>query len=433
MSMLPPIVVLSFNRPQFLEPMLVSLKAQHGAGIDGREIHLFQDGAINRYSRIRYANDADIAASIEVFRRYVPNGTIHHSVENVGICENYRRAEHYIFEDRQFELALFLEDDLVLSPAYFAMMERLCAWATATPNVAYVAAYGDYYRSPRGAAARRHELRTLDHLWAFGLLRRHWRAMQPLLEPYYNVVCGTDYGRRDHRKIFALYAAGDTAPRASSQDAAKAFVCDRLGLWRANTVVPFAKYIGTVGQHMTPEAFAEIGYDRIVVAQEATELNFPEPAAIRQLLAEQHALFLAIRSEEFQKLVAGLPARQYNPLRLCQYEDVVFGYRLFLGREPESQRVIQAATGRTTVLQFVSGLADSAEYRKAALEQHTRICSRDDVLYAYRLCLHRDPESEQLFADHVGITDARVLTRAIWEAPEREQLWASVVLPDPMH
>jgi hypothetical protein len=431
--LLPPIVVLSFNRPQFLEPMLASLKAQHGPGIDGREIHLFQDGAINRYSRIRYANDADIAASMAVFRRYVPNGTIHHSLDNVGICENYRRAEHYIFEHRQFELALFLEDDLVLSPAYLAMMGRLCAWATATPNVAYVAAYGDYYLAPETAADRCHELRTLDHLWAFGLVRRHWRAMQPLLEPYYNVVCGTDYGRRDHRKIFSLYAAGDTAPRASSQDAAKAFVCDRLGLWRANTVVPFARYIGTVGQHMTPGAFAEIGFDRTVVAQVPTELNYPDPTAIRQLLAEQHALLVAIRSEEFQNLVAGFPPRLYNPLRLCQYDDVVFGYRLFLGREPESQRVIQAVIGRTTVLQFISGLAESREYRKADLAQSTRACSRDDVIYAYRLCLHRDPEGEQLFEQHVGITDARVLTSSIWEAEERQKLWARVVPPDPKH
>jgi hypothetical protein len=428
----PPIVVLSFNRPQFLEPVLASLKAQHGADLDGREIHLFQDGAINRYSRIRYADDADIAASIEVFRQYCPNGTIHCSVENVGICENYRRAEYYVFEERQCDLALFLEDDLVLSPAYLAMMDRLCMWATATPNVAYVAAYGDYYLAPKAAAARRHELKTLDHLWGFVLLRRHWRAMQPLLEPYYNIVCGTDYGRRDHRKIFSLYGVGETAPRASSQDAAKAFVCDRLGLWRANTVMPFAKYIGTVGQHMTPEAFAEIGFERTVVAQEPTvDLNYPGAAAIRQHLAEQHTLFVAIRSEEFQRLVKALPPRHYDPLRLCQYDDIVFGYRLFLGREPESQRVIQAATGRTTVLQFISGLAESAEYLAMDLGRRARPCSRDDIIYAYRLCLHRDPENEHLFEEHVGTTDARVLTRAIWEGGERQRLWASVVPPDP--
>jgi hypothetical protein len=430
--MQPPIVVLSFNRPQFLEPVLASLKAQHAPGIDGREIHLFQDGAINRYSRIRYANDADIAASVDVFRRYVPTGTIHRSLDNVGICENYRRAEHYVFEERKFESALFLEDDLVLSPAYLAMVDRMLVWAAVTSNVAYVAAYGDYYLASEAAAARRHEFKTLDHLWGFALLRRHWRAMQPLLEPYYNIVCGTDYGRRDHRKIFSLYAAGETAPRASSQDAAKAFVCDRLGLWRANTVAPFAKYIGTVGQHMTPEAFAEIGFDRTVMAQAPTvELAFPDSAAIRQHLAEQHALFVAIRSEEFQALLAGLPPRAYNPLRLCQYDDVVFGYRLFLGREPESQRVIQAATGRTTVFQFISVLAESAEFRTMDLDRRTRPCSRDDVVYGYRLCLHRDPEGEHIFERHVGRRDACVLTKAIWEGEERQLLWASVVPPDP--
>ena len=227
--MRPPIAVISFNRPQFLGQVLTSLKAQRDERLAEREIHLFQDGAVNRYSRIRYASDTDIAASVDTFRNHFPNGAVHQSADNLGICENYRRAERYLFEERELEVGYFLEDDLVLSPVYIEMMDRLCRWAQMRPNVAYFAAYGDYYLEQAHIIARRRELVTLDHHWGFGLLRRHWRKMRGLLEPYYEIVAGNDYSRRDHRQIYALYTPYGLAPRASSQDAAKAFACDRLG------------------------------------------------------------------------------------------------------------------------------------------------------------------------------------------------------------
>jgi hypothetical protein len=419
---------MSFNRPQFLGPVLESLRAQRNGILDEREVHLFQDGAVNRYSRIRYAQDPDIAAAIETFRKHFPNGIVHTSVDNIGICENYRRAERYFFEERQFDVGYFLEDDLVLSPVYVEMLDRLCAWASSAPNVAYFAAYGDYYSNPEDIAAREKELTTLDHHWAFGLVRRHWRKMQALLEPFYGIVCGNDYSRRDHRKIYELYAPLEASPRASSQDAAKAFASDRLGLWRANTVVPFAKYIGNVGQHMTPEAFTAIGFDRAVVSTEAvTGLRFPDETQIERHLAEQRSQYSEIRKAEFADLLAGLPPREYNPLRLCDRNDVIFGYRLFLNREPESEQVFSRAAGCRTVFEFVSALAASDEFQRIVTANPISwLCSRDDVTYTYRLCLHRDPENEKLFDEHVGKTDAGVLTRAKWRSPPRKDFWASV-------
>ena len=430
--MRPPVAVLSFNRPQFLGQVLASLKAQGDGALEGREIHLFQDGGVNRYSRIRYARDVDISASVDVFRSHFPSGTVHQSTDNLGICENYRRAERYLFEHLNVEIGYFLEDDLVLSPAYIEMLDRLCAWAATTPNVAYCAAYGDYYLPPAELATRRRELTTLDHHWGFGLFRRHWRKMQQRLEPYYDVVCGNDYSRRDHRQIYSLYAPLEAAPRASSQDAAKAFACDRLGLWRANTVDPFARYIGNIGQHMTPEVFNSMGFDRIQVATEPVkDLTFPTEAEVEHRLRDQHARFSEIRRTEFTSLMANLPAREYNPVRLCQPDDVLFGYRLFLNRAPESERVLEALVGTQSVFRFVSALVETDEFRRiASTNPRSQPCSRDDVNFAYRLCLHRDPESERLFEEHVGKTDACVLARATWNSTPCKELWASVELPN---
>jgi hypothetical protein len=426
-----PIVIMSFNRPQFLAPVLESLQAQRGGTLDEREIHLFQDGAVNRYSHIRYATDEDIAASVDLFRHQFPQGVVHDYADNIGICENFRRAERYLFEEREFEVAYFLEDDLVLSPVYIQMLDRLGAWATTVPNVAYFAAYGDYYSNAADINTRRRELMTLDHHWGFGLVRRHWRKMQALLEPFYNIVCDSDYSRRDHRAIYGLYASLEASPRASSQDAAKAFACDRLGLWRANTVVPFAKYIGTVGQHMTPEAYNAIGYDRTVVSNEAVDNpRFPEKKQIEQHLAEQRSIFMEIREKEYDGLIAALPARKYNPLRFCERSDIVNGYQLFLSREPASEQLVQGLVGHKSVYEFVSDLVATDDFKRVnGSTAPPRICSRDDVFYAYRLCLHRDPDNEQVFERHVGKHDAHSLTKDIWNGPERQKVWASVELP----
>src|SRR5271165_512772 len=120
---------MSFNRPEFLEPVLASIVKQRFVNLDEHEMHLFQDGAVNRYSCVRYARDEDVECCVGLFKLYFPNGTVHRSPENIGVCENFLRAETYAFEQRGFECAWFFEDDLVLSPAYFRMMYTLQAFA----------------------------------------------------------------------------------------------------------------------------------------------------------------------------------------------------------------------------------------------------------------------------------------------------------------
>ena len=236
---LAPVVVVSFNRPQFLEPVLRSLKGQRPRDRMNREIHLFQDGAVNRYSRIRYAGDVDIDGSIDLFRRLFPEGTVHASPDNIGICENFRRAERYVFEERGFACAYFLEDDLVLSPAYLNMMDRIRTWARASRRRVFRSLWRllrecgrDWTSPPRvdhpGPSLGFRLVRPAlagDAAGARGFLRRRrGNRLQSAGPP---------------RDLFALCEARRRA-RATSQDAAKALACDRLGFWRCNAKAPFA-------------------------------------------------------------------------------------------------------------------------------------------------------------------------------------------------
>lgn len=432
MDELAPIALMSFNRPQYLQAVIASLKAQRPHGIHGREVHLFQDGAVNRYSRMRYAKDADIQASIELFLREIPDGTVHASEVNIGIAENFLRAERYIFEERELECAWFFEDDLVLSPAYFQMMTRLQTYARAVGNIAYFAAYGDHYLSPEQLQESKKSLRGLDHHWGFGVLRRPWLQMQPLLADFYGIVVGNDYSRRDHRAVYALYGAMDISPRGSSQDAAKAIACTRLGVWRCNTCLPFAKYIGQTGQHMTPELFAQLGFDSVTASEEeVTDIYFPPTPEIRELIREQKRLFRSIRETEFEGLVGSLPARELNPMRPNTREDVDALYFLLLRRNVESEAIYQAYVGACSVLVLVKAILEAAEFRALldpTAEKFTfrnavsrRACTRDDIERIFRLLVSRDPEPE-ILQRHEGCTAVDLLLQGVCRSKEFKKI-----------
>ena len=61
---------------------------------------------MNRWSCLRHARQEDIDACLNLFKRSFPNGKIHYDVDNIGICENYYRAEEYFFSANSFEFGL---------------------------------------------------------------------------------------------------------------------------------------------------------------------------------------------------------------------------------------------------------------------------------------------------------------------------------------
>ena len=251
-------VLVSFNRPHYLRQVLQGFAAQ--PGLAPERMHLFQDGAVNAYSGRMAAEQADVDACIALFRQYFPAGRVHAAPANIGIGENFLRAERFVFEELEMECAYFFEDDLVLSPAYLMVMDRLYQAIKHEDRIGYFAAYGDHAASLDRQRAAPAALITLGHHWGFGLKRSHWRAMQPLLEPYYELIVRRDYKVRPTDAIKAVLQQNRLAPAHSSQDNVKAFVTTCLGSARINTVACFGRYIGETGIHFTPKRFVEMGF-----------------------------------------------------------------------------------------------------------------------------------------------------------------------------
>jgi hypothetical protein len=439
-----PIAIMSFNRPDYLRRTLESLRAQAANAIADHELHLFQDGAVNRWSRIRYAEQSDIDACIAIFREIFPEGHVHYDADNIGICENFCRAEEFFFVRQQAETAWFFEDDMVLSSAYFAMMEKLQVFAERTPQLAYFSAYGDYYASEDDRLQHRRELIQLDHHWAFGLRRQAWLTMQPMLADYCTLVRGQDYARRNHRAIYEFFTRSGMVPRGSSQDAAKTWTCARLGLARVRTFMPFAKYIGAKGAHMTPEKFKELKFSSYLATRPVNDLLLPEDNALARLVEDQRTLLRDICAKEAPEIVATLPAVKLSPMRLCTREDVDAAYRLFLHRSPESEAIFADHVGNRSVHHMVQGLLNSSEFTE--LQAHTsrkepvqrlldphRPASDKDFISIYQLLMHRFPDRAAL--DHSGSHTPSVLAKVseISGSEEFKSLTSRVVNSPPVH
>jgi hypothetical protein len=246
-----PIAILSFNRPHYLREVLLSLQPQ----VNQRDrIILFQDGAWNAYSGELRARPEDIAACILLFQTVLPWGIVAESDRNLGVAENYERAEQELFGRMQAPYGLFLEDDLVLSPNFLTVTRMLLDLAQRNPRIGYVSAYGNFWATPSEQESSARELMHMHENWGFAMTREAWLAERPFRREYLRLVQGTDYIQRDAWAIIRFYESRGWKTTVTSQDAARWIASLELGKVRITTFPCHALYIGRVGVHSN-EAF----------------------------------------------------------------------------------------------------------------------------------------------------------------------------------
>jgi hypothetical protein len=352
--MLAPIIILGFSRPDYLESVLRSLLSQEGGDLSSRPIAFFQDGAVSPLSNIRYSSDEDVAEAAAVFRKYFPNAPMFCSPKNLGICANFDRAEHYAFEDLDAEVAYFFEDDLVLSPHYLAAMDSIWNAVKDRDRIPYFAAYGDRFSNRDDQKLNASKAISMRHNWGFALKRNHWREMRIFLKPYYDIVLARDYHERDDDKIRQWYNSLGYAHEATSQDGAKALATNLLGRWRLLTTPCFANYIGKVGTHTDPAHFDRAEFGSTQVYEGVLEgIDIPSEAVLDKAIQAERDLYRIWR-DRFQS----------NEVKITKSSrsDVMAAYRLFLGRLPESDAVMQQWAGMP-IDELVNSFIKSYEYR----------------------------------------------------------------------
>lgn len=304
--------------------------------VDPARVFLFQDfGA------------PEASSCCEIFSENFPEGKIFTTDKNLGIALNFERAENFIFETLNSEVGLFFEDDLILTRYYMEAMHQLIPFAQEEDRVAYVAAYGNHRATLSDQIKQESDLMMMDHKWGFALTRRQWLRQKPILEPYLNIIRRNAYSKRDSKAIYDYFETLGYSSLGTSQDGAKDVASCVLGTIKIMTFVCLAKNAGRLGVHARPDFYDEHGFGNTELFTHAPKLRFPSTEQLdawidiqrkhgKQAIIEARAN-AAKASEEKIRLLATKATR----------EEVITAYRLFLGREPESQYVVDMRVGKS--------------------------------------------------------------------------------------
>nr|WP_156387687.1 glycosyltransferase [Methylobacterium sp. Leaf399] len=303
-----PIFIVSYNRPQYLRQTLEGLRASVDLSSDpGRDVWLFQDAAYSSYYDVVKTDPKLIDECVEIFHRIFPQGKMRRSSSNLGIALNIDAAEQCAFVEHDNEAAIFFEDDLVPSPRYIEILDRLIEQALGDERIGMVSAYGSNVVVTVEAQERsKTALGRMHHNWGFGLTRRHWRERNELVRPYIDAISLVDYSDRPYLPIYKLWLSRGYGPLPSNQDLFKNVATNELGRVRISTATVNAKYIGEEGEHYTPDLYNSIGFDKTEIfdyKNDAVELD--------QLSAEKYEKFLEIDRN-------ALTSRKMPPLTLIQ-------------------------------------------------------------------------------------------------------------------
>ena len=257
--MILPVIIFSYNRPKLLEQLLQSIAVQKvGKGINLNFI-LAQD----------YFNTSVYNYCIDLTRKYLgQNIVILRTSINLGVARNFDRAENYVFKKNKFEYALFLEDDLLLTPDYFMLSIKFIKHMMQNQHVGMMAGRGNRL-NPDILLQNKYENKLInldEHNWGFVLSRRAWLARQKLLKPYLDIVLKIPYRQRNKlpykKEIDKVKLNLGFAPNElhSSQDSIKNAAMLKSGFLRLGTFANFSQYIGKEGEHSNSKKFFEQGH-----------------------------------------------------------------------------------------------------------------------------------------------------------------------------
>lgn len=358
-----PIVIFSFDRPDYLERLCRGLLAQTQIRPDPSRVFLMQDGAVSPRTGHRYGRPARMRRAVEAFRALFPEGQVLAAEGNLGIGDNILRGQRHVFETLGEEVGYFFEDDLEPGPLYLAALEAMrAATEPFADRVAYFAAYGDHAAPKPGPEVR---LLQLGHHWGFGLRRQAWRRIQAFLPAWWEELRRADYQGRNRLRLIRLYRDWDVASEGVGEDAATELACASLGLARLNTDVSFARYIGERGEHFDPAVFRALGFDGMRWAEaERFTLRPPTAAEVAGIAAAAQEDRRAYRRDHLENLIARVEADHADPDRLATAEDVEALWLLLLDRRRVPEKVMERHVGRTGLRDLRRAIVRMAVFRR---------------------------------------------------------------------
>lgn len=389
-----PVILFAYDRLDYFQQVLDCLAGQDVAIAGAREVHLFQDGARCIFRDIDTTSAEKTEQSAALFKSYFPDGHVHYDGKNRNIALQWRRAEDYIFGERGFPAAHFLEDDTIIAPHYLRMLDHLTGLALAHGRVSYVSAFGDHTLSAEQQQAAAGAMGPMRHIWASAMMRDYWLKERPLLDGYYQLMSAHPYSGRPTTAILRALHQTVGFARGTAQDSAKETASVALGYARLTTRSCHAKYIGDRGSHFVPENYKAMKFDRTeMFGAPVLDISWPENDEIDKIIGSDRA---GIESGSYRSSLIYPDYFEY----LSETHFIALDDRYFLAVDPASGFVIvvgnQAAASRFSVVSWTEG-DQKVVVIKDASGKFVSLCGKNMIM-----SLSEDKKFRAFFAQPAG-------------------------------
>ena len=289
-----PIGLLLFNRVEYAQKVLESLKSQT-LPVDQSKLCISVDGYAG--SKAEFQGKPDhTAAIVDMARSLFPNATVLSATKNIGITEANCLLEENMLKSHPDATWLgFFEEDYVLSPEYLSISTQLIAAAEPLDDVVLVAATGETLdpdnRDIPGVF-------PIGHLWAYFARVAHVHERHDDIQVYRQQLSGKSYWERDKIELARMMASRGVFPVGIGDDHLRLGLVFRFNRIGITTGLSYGEYIGIEGEHMTDGSFARFDFTGpTTIPFDNSSVNLP--ALVPTLRAQFHAGFAKRLAERF--------------------------------------------------------------------------------------------------------------------------------------
>jgi hypothetical protein len=352
------IAILPYNNLNYFKQVFESVFSQT---IDGKsftelyDLYVFQDGLQARHQNT--VTDYDAIQTLCLNK--LPEGHFKRQPNNIGIALQFAYVEQQIFEvlnnGKGYDFCILLEHDFVLAPGYLQTMESLHQRFAQDERIAAISVHSSSYKLPQEVQEEhKHTYKVMTHDWGAGVFKRTWQKRLPAMQSYYKLLGSLPFEQRNNLLIQDWMSSMGFVKGSTSQDTIKACVDSGLQTLRITPFFNQGTYIGVDGMHWNAAIYDAAGYGQTVnfvgdygEAPELANINF------EMMLAMQCQSYLAdpaaFNATEFkERLATGKTDIEFAPNALSSNatpEDITAAYKLFLGRFPENNEVVQLRVG----------------------------------------------------------------------------------------
>jgi hypothetical protein len=241
-----PINIICFNRPDYLEQLIISLKNQTLL-IAQENIYFWIDGYLNSKDQF-LGRPNRTSDTVKIILKHFPQSKLTATPVNLGIAHNYWRAELNSFEVLNAKSAFFIEEDMQLSPKYFEILIEMDSKLSEDLDVSHLSPTGDISHSASDVDS---QYQAFGHNWGYLLRAWHHFERKELLEEYLTFISLQPYYQRMQKEFDILehfYSKG-VLIAGTSQDGMKDGLRNFFRRVSVTTKEVWASNIGIVGEH----------------------------------------------------------------------------------------------------------------------------------------------------------------------------------------